>query len=71
MTSADPPMAATAMPPPMALARQMMSGVTPVKPVAPPGPAVRPGLDLVEGQQGTVGVQQFLEPGQVAGLAAG
>jgi len=44
MTSADPPTAATEMPPPMAVASQMTSGVTPVSPAAPSGPAVSPVL---------------------------
>ena len=42
ITSAVPPTAADAMPPPMALARQTMSGVTPTTPTAPDGPAVSP-----------------------------
>ena len=44
ITSSMPPIAATEMPPPRALARQTMSGVTPYLPVAPAGPVVKPVL---------------------------
>ena len=68
MTSAVPPTAAETTPPPMALARQMMSGVTPTKPVAPPGPAVSPVLTSSKVEQRAVGMEQVLEPDQVTGV---
>ena len=61
-------MAAIATPPPMALARQMMSGVTPVRWVAPPGPAVRPVLTSSKVSSAPCDVQQVLEALQVARL---
>ena len=64
MTSSDPPTAAMATPPPMALARQMMSGVTPVSPVAPLGPAVRPVLTSSKVSRAPARMQQVLQPGQ-------
>src|SRR4029077_3631033 len=42
--AAAPPLPLTAIPPPIDLARQVMSGIAPVSPVAPLGPAVRPVL---------------------------
>ena len=60
MTSAVPPTAATATPPPMALARQMMSGRTPVTPAA---------YEQIEAlrQQAVAGIEREIERN---GLAA-
>ena len=44
ITSAVPPIAPHGTPPPSALARQMMSGTTPKRSVAPPGAIVSPVL---------------------------
>ena len=61
-------MAATATPPPSDLARVMRSGWTPSCPRHAARADGQAGLDLVEGEQGVVFVQQVLEGFEVAGL---
>ena len=65
MTSSVPPMAPHGRPPPSALARQTMSGVTPNSLVAPPQSTTRPRLHLVEREQHAV------LPGELAHTLAG
>src|SRR5215211_6449425 len=66
MTSSVPPMAPQGTPPPIALARHTMSGLTPRYPLAPPVGRGDAALDLVEGEQGFVIVDYLAHAFQVA-----
>src|SRR5829696_10145231 len=66
MTSSVPPMAPQGTPPPIALARHTMSGLTPRYPLAPPVGRGDAALDLVEGQQGAMVVHYLAHALQVA-----
>src|SRR5918997_6754895 len=66
MTSSVPPMAPQGTPPPMALARHTISGLTPRYPLPPPVGRGDAALDLVEGEQGAMVVHYLAHPLQVA-----
>src|SRR5918996_1614165 len=65
MTSSVPPMAPQGTPPPMALARQTISGLTPRYPLAPVGRGDA-AFDLVEGEQGAMVMHYLAHALQVA-----